>query len=276
MSRFAVVGHVEWVDFVRVERVPEAGEIVTAEGDFAEPAGGGAVAAVTFARLAGACTFFTALGDDELGHRAVKRLTELGVRVEVAWRAQPQRRAWTFVDAAGERTITVIGEKLRPRAEDPLPWVELSLADGAFFVAGDGDALREARRAATLTATPRELDTLAAAGVALDTLVGSGRDPSERYEPGDIEPPPRLAVATQGERGGEYTTGERSGRYDAAAVPGPIADSYGCGDSFAAGLTFALARGEEVEAALEFAAHCGASCLTGSGPYGRQRGAQSP
>ena len=28
--RFAVVGHVEWVEFAKVERVPEPGEIVQA------------------------------------------------------------------------------------------------------------------------------------------------------------------------------------------------------------------------------------------------------
>ena len=51
-----------------------------------EPGGGGAVAAVQLARLAGECLFLTALGDDELGHRAERELTALGVRVEVAWR----------------------------------------------------------------------------------------------------------------------------------------------------------------------------------------------
>jgi len=31
VSRFAVVGHVEWVDFLTVPRVPLAGEIVHAD-----------------------------------------------------------------------------------------------------------------------------------------------------------------------------------------------------------------------------------------------------
>ena len=49
----AVVGHVEWVQFARVEHVPLAGEVVHASDPFEEPAGGGAVAAVQLARLAG-------------------------------------------------------------------------------------------------------------------------------------------------------------------------------------------------------------------------------
>ena len=60
--RVAVVGHVEWVQFARVERVPRAGEIVHAHETWDEAAGGGAVAAVQLARLAGGgADFFTAL-----------------------------------------------------------------------------------------------------------------------------------------------------------------------------------------------------------------------
>jgi ribokinase len=52
--------------------------------------------------------------------------------------------------------------------------------------------------------------------------------------------------------------------------PGPISDLYGCGDSFAAGLTFALSRGEPPEDAVTLAARCGAWCASGRGPYGNQ------
>ena len=49
-----------------------------------------------------------------------------------------------------------------------------------------------------------------------------------------------------------------------------MVDAYGCGDSFAAGLTFALARGDTVEDAVALGARCGAAVLTGRGPYGAQ------
>ena len=91
--RAAAVGHVEWIEFARVERVPLAGEIVHVQETWGEPGGGGAVAAAQLAKLAGGATFFTALGDDELGHRAHDELTALGLRVEAAWRDEPQRRA---------------------------------------------------------------------------------------------------------------------------------------------------------------------------------------
>ncbi|MEA2389120.1 MAG: ribokinase, partial [Thermoleophilaceae bacterium] len=67
--RTAVIGHVEWIEFASVARVPATGEIVAARRTWTEPAGGGAVAAVQLARLAGECTLYTALGDDEIGRR---------------------------------------------------------------------------------------------------------------------------------------------------------------------------------------------------------------
>src|SRR5207249_8284471 len=117
----AVVGHVEWVEFARVDHVPAPGEIVHALETWQEPAGGGAVAAVQLARLAGECLFLTALGDDELGRRAALELDAFGVRVEASWQPEPQRRAFVHVDTAAERTINVLGERLGPRGDDPLP-----------------------------------------------------------------------------------------------------------------------------------------------------------
>ena len=267
--RTAVVGHVEWCEFARVERMPAQGEIVTAESTFAEAAGGGGVAAVQLARLAGDCTLYTAFGDDETGRRAQERLEELGVRVRAAVRAGvPTRRTFTHLDAAGERTITVLGERLEARRDDDLPWDELADVDAVYFTAGDAGALRAARAARALVGTARVMDVLDGARVQLDAVVASAADPSERYRP--IDPPPALVATTAGARGGTWTAHEgRTGAWAAAAVPGPVCDSYGCGDSFAAGLAFGLGAGHDVERALELAAECGAACLAGDGPYGR-------
>jgi ribokinase len=266
--RVAVVGHVEWVEFARVERLPEAGAIVHALDTWEELAGGGAVAAVQLARLAGSCLFLTALGDDELGHRAKSGLEELGVRVEAAWRPEPQRRAFVHVDGDGERTITVIGDRLGPRGSDALPWTELDGCEAVYFTAGDAKALEAARAARTLVASVRAKETLAAAGVSLDVLVASSVDVGERYEPGDFEPPPRLVVKTAGSAGGSLVSADGTEiGWEAAPLPAPPVDAYGAGDSFAGGLTFGFAEVRTTADALEVAARCGAACLTGRGPY---------
>jgi ribokinase len=49
--RTAVIGHVEWVEFARVERVPEPGDTVHSLDWWEEPAGGGSVVAVQLHRL---------------------------------------------------------------------------------------------------------------------------------------------------------------------------------------------------------------------------------
>ncbi|HMF83654.1 MAG TPA: PfkB family carbohydrate kinase [Acidimicrobiia bacterium] len=267
----AVVGHVEWIEFAHVERVPEPGEIVHALDSWEEPGGGGAVAAVQLARLAGSCLFLTALGDDELGHRAHRELTSLGVRVEAAWRPEPQRRAFVFTDAHAERTITVMGDRVGPRGHDLLPWSELAGADGVYLTAGDPDAVRAARAARTLVSSARTIEPLAAVGVQLDMLVSSSRDTGERYTSGDVQPPPRLVARTAGAAGGRIEAADgRTSEWTAAALPGPPIDAYGAGDCFAAGVTFGLAAGWSPQDALALGARCGASCVTGRGPYTAQ------
>ncbi|HEX9374624.1 MAG TPA: PfkB family carbohydrate kinase [Actinomycetota bacterium] len=264
--RVAVVGHTEWVEFALVRAVPRQGEIVHASGTFAVPAGGGPVAAVQLAKLAGGAAFFTALGDDELGHRTEDGLRVLGLEVHATFRPEPQRRAFTFLDDAGERTITVIGERLGPHGDDPLPWDDLAGFDAVYFTAGDPGALARARAARVLTATTRAMPVLVEAGVALDAVIGSARDRDERYEP--VDPPPAAVVLTESGAGGSFTTaGGRSGRWEASPLPGPVQDAYGCGDSFAGGLTYGLGAGMTLEEALALGARCGAACLTGPGPY---------
>jgi ribokinase len=264
----AVVGHVEWVEFVEVEEVPRPGEIAHALSTWDEPAGGGAVAAVQLANLNGSAHLFTALGGDEHARRARTELEARGVTVHASAVAEPQRRAFTYVDGHGERTITVLGRKqVPPGGDGTLPWEELARCDAVFFVSGDVAALRAARQSRVLVASARELETLRRGGEQLDVLVGSGNDVSERFEAGDVEPPPATVVTTSGSLGGWIRPG---GPFRAAPLPGPVEDAYGCGDCFAAGLTFGLARGDSIEDAVALGARCGAAVLTGRGAYAGQ------
>ena len=269
--RVAVVGHTEWIDFIRVPELPGPGEIVHASEAWDSPGGGGGVAAVQLAKLAGRAGFFTALGDDDLGRRAYHELTLLGVDVHADYRPDAQRRAITYIVDSGERTITVLGARSSPSAADPLPWDELEQTAAVYLTAGDVEAVRLARKAKVLVATSRILPLLREAHVELDALVGSGLDPSERYQDGDLTPAPKLVVRTTGPSGGMFqTAGEAPRSYPAAPLPGPVVDTYGCGDSFAAGLTFGLGLGLAPEAAVKFAARCGAAVATGRGPFTTQ------
>ena len=134
-------------------------------------------------------------------------------------------------------------------------------------MSGDVAALRAARHCPVLVATARELTTLRRAAVEVDVLVGSGEDAAERFESGELEAEPNIVVTTAGALGGWIRPG---GPFRAAPLPGPASDAYGCGDCFAAGLTYGLALGQAVDEAVALGAQCGAAVLTGRGAYGHQ------
>ena len=267
-----VVGHVEHVEFCVVDRLPGAGQVTHAQEWFTAAGGGGAVAAVQLRKLAGDVVFYTALGDDDNAGALRAELERRGVTVHAARREEPHRRGFTHLDATtGERTITIMGERILPRGDDPLPWDDLATRDAVYFTAGDADAARHARRAKVLVATVRAFDALVEAGVQVDALVASAADATERHDAGRLRPAPRHVIRTEGERGGSYTAADgTTGRWEAIPPPGPIVDAYGCGDAFAAGLTYGLGAGMSLREALTLGARCGSHCLAGRGPYEAQ------
>jgi len=96
--------------------------------------------------------------------------------------------------------------------------------------------------------------------------VGSGRDPAEKYV--ETTPHPGLIVETLGSDGGRYRVPPDDWvSFPTAPLPGPVVCTYGAGDTFAAGLTFALGAGKPADEAVRLAAELGAKTLTIHGPY---------
>lgn len=255
------MGHVEWVDFLRVDHLPVKGEVQRTERELIQAGGGAVVAAAVLAGLGGQVDLFCAVGNDPDGDAAIAQLSGRGITVHAARREVPTRRVMTLLDPEGERTILTLGERLQPEGDDGLAWERLAEADGVYVTAGDLKAVRRARAARVLVATPRLRERLDPADVPLDALVFSGRDADEVRWAQTLERCSRLMVATQGASGGRWW-GESEGRWTAVAPRGPIRDSYGCGDAFAAGFMFGLARGAGVQQAAEVGARCGAEMLT--------------
>jgi ribokinase len=259
VTRVAVVGHVEWVEFVRVPQYPPRGGLEQGEREFERAGGGAVVAASALAALGAEVDFFCALGDDERGHTAVEQLGERGIRVHPAWRSAPTRYVFTLLDGGGERTIITVGERLAPSGDDDLQWDLPAHVDGAYVTAGDAGAIRAARAAPVLTASPRAGDPVP--GVTLDALILSASDEHERTWAQAWEPQTRLMVATEGGEGGRWW-GESEGRWSAAARPRQRRHIDGAGDSFAAGFTFGLASRMAPAQAAEVGAQAGALALT--------------
>ena len=265
--KLAVIGHIEWVTFLKVDQLPIAGQISHAKDCFEEAAGGAAVAAIQMARLINEpVDLITSLGEDTYGEKCYERLTKLGLNLKVAWRKKPTRKGISLISKDGERAITVIGERLQPIASDDLPWNDMKNYDGIFITATDKEGIRLARKARFIAATPRTGKTiLKDSKVKINALIGSGLDLDEKINFEEFSPKPDLYIATEGETGG--TIYPKKYKYESVKPSSKAIDSYGCGDCFAGAVTTALSAKLNLDQAIKMGAYCGAECSTHFGPY---------
>ena len=263
---FAVVGHVEWINFLKVDQLPKPGVISHSEKSIEYPAGGGSVIAKTLSELTNnQVHFFTSLGNDYYGEQSFKILSNYGIRLHVAWRDKPTRKGFSLIDSNGERSITVIGERLAPTYKDKLDWNLFEKMDGIFITASDSEIFKKARIADSLCTTPRVgINIINKSNVFLDGLIGSNLDPGEVFSLSDISIKPKLIIKTEGENGGILYPG---GRYEALINAKQKIDSYGCGDAFAAGILYGLSSKWSIDKILSLAKLLGRDASECFGPY---------
>jgi ribokinase len=266
--RIAVVGHVEFVTFAEADRPIVGGDILHLVEPFSVPAGGGAVSAVVLARNGAEVLFLTALGDDHVGDESLRLLRGAGIDVRAARRPRPHTTALTVIDPARERTIFVVGPNVHPTIDDPLGWDDLEDVDAVYFTGDDPRTVVACRAAPVVVSTARRLAAVVASGVQVDAIAGSANDPEERFDVADLPVPPRAVVRTDGRAGGTWETADgQRGAWASVEPPGPVADAYGAGDSFVAGLTYGLGVGQELADAVRTGARWGAEAVTRRGPY---------
>ena len=264
--RVAVVGHVEWIRFARVDHA--AGprrDRRTRPTTGSRRAAAAAVAAIQLALLADEAHLFTALGDDELGRRVARRSSRSAASTSTRpLDPRPQRWAFTHV-RRGRRADDHDGRArscARAGHDDRLPWHELG---------GDGrGALHRRRRRGAAPRAPR---------ARADRDRARPRHPpprrrrarrADRQRGGRGRALPRRATSTPSRSSSSRPPARSAAGCSRAApsprrrLPGPREDAYGCGDSFMAGLTYALAAGLEQHDAVAFAARCGAARADGT------------
>ena len=263
---FAVVGHVEWINFLKVDQLPKPGVISHSDKSIEYPAGGGSVIAKTLSELTNnQVHFFTSLGNDYYGEQSFDILSNYGMKIHVAWRDKPTRKGFSLIDSNGERSITVIGERLAPTYKDNLDWNIFEKMDGIFITASDSEIFKKARIADSLCTTPRVgINIINKSNVVLDGLIGSNLDPGEVFSLSDISIKPKLIIKTEGENGGILYPG---GRYEALINTKQKIDSYGCGDAFAAGILYGLSSKWSMDKILSLAKLLGRDASECFGPY---------
>ena len=264
--KFAVIGHIEWINFLKVDQLPKPGVISHSEKSLEYPAGGGSIIAKILSDLTlNQIHFFTSLGNDDYGDKCFKILSNMGIKLHVAWRDKPTRRGFSLIDSQGERAITVIGERLAPTHKDKLEWNILKKMDGIFITASDSEIFKIARSASTLCATPRAgLNIINKSNVILDGLIGSNLDPGEIFSLSQLSLKPKYTIKTEGEKGGIIFPG---GRYKALKNKKRKVDSYGCCDSFAAGILYGFASNWDIDKSLNLAKVIGRDSSEFFGPY---------
>jgi len=263
---FAVIGHVEWMNFLNVDQLPKPGVISHSKKSLEYPAGGGSIIAKTLSELTlNKIHFFTALGNDDYGDKCFKILSNMGINLHVAWRDKPTRKGFSLIDSQSDRAITVIGERLAPNSNDNLEWSILKNMDGIFITASDSEIFKMARSASILCTTPRVgLNTINKSNVLLDGLIGSNLDPGEFFSLSELAVKPKYIIKTEGENGGIIFPG---GRYKALKNQKPKVDSYGCGDSFAAAILYGMTSKWNIDKSLNLAKIIGRNTSEFFGPY---------
>ncbi|WP_250847181.1 ribokinase [Aquisphaera insulae] len=284
-SRVVVVGSSNTDMTVRVPSLPGPGETVLG-GDFAVTAGGkGANQAVASRRAGAEVVFVTAVGDDDLGRRALDGYRREGIDVSHA-RIVPgvaSGVALIFVSEGGENQIGVASGanlELSPSDIDGLP--DSIFRPGEILLVGLEipiptaiRALRRGRKAGmTVILNPAPAPSLTEAEVRhllgeadlitpnrVEALMLAGTRPGERPEPKSLalrllSMGPRTVVMTLGAEGCLVADGR-----EAVAVPAPrveAVDAVGAGDAFngilAAGLAEGLALPDAVRRAVRGAA----------------------
>jgi ribokinase len=242
--RLTVVGSVN-VDLVAsVERLPRAGETVSAATFERIPGGKGANQAVAAARLSADVRFVGCVGRDANADDALAGLRDAGVELDVQAVDEPTGIALIVVDATGENQIVVV------------PGANSRVAD-AYKLEGTALCQLEIPDAAIAHARVRSDWLCINAAPARALPVTADLVVANRFELETIGEQPGLVALTLGEDGAVLLDG---GREIARARPPRVeaVDGTAAGDAFTACLVVSHLEGRSWDDALRHACAAGA------------------
>ena len=272
---------------LRVKRLPSPGETVLASGYRVDYGGKGSNQAVGCARLGADVRFVARIGRDNFAEMALRLYREEGI--DVAFVRETAERStgvgFILVEATGNNSIAI-----DPGANDLLSAADVGECDAAFqdaavvltqleipVEAAEAALARGRARGALTILNPAPVRPLSDDILRLvDVLTPNQteakaltrRSPEERSAPEEIARDllrlgVKNVVMTLGEQGALLVTPSSSKRVPAIRVA-PV-DTTGAGDAFNAALATALASGERLESAVEFAVVAGGLAVTKEG-----------
>ena len=288
IPRIAVVGSYATGLTLKVKRLPSTGETVLASGYRVDYGGKGSNQAVGCARLGMEVAFLASIGKDSFGEMALRLFREEGIDVSFVRQTseRPTGVGFILVEAgSGNNCIA-----LDPGANEMLSAADIAGCDAALksaavvltqleiSIAAAESALACGRaNGATTILNPAPVRPLPASMMRLidvltpnqtEAKVLTGRSPDAAVEPEEvardlIRAGVRQVVTTLGEKGALIVTASSSKHVPAIRVQ--AVDTTGAGDAFNAGLASALACGEDIKSAVEFAVVTGGLAVTRDG-----------
>ncbi len=286
-ERIVVIGSCNTDMVINTERLPLPGETIIGGSFFMNAGGKGANQAVAAARLGGKVSFMAKVGNDHFGSRSIEQYKAEGIDVEhiLTDNGQPSGVALIMVDAKGENCIAVASganANLRPedienapsiieqgdivlmQLETPLETVEyvarVAKEKGKKVILNPAPALQlpESLLKNLYMIIANETETEYISGVKItdmDSICRAADIISSR----GVE----NVVITLGSKGAFIK--ENGAYHQVPAIKVKAVDATAAGDTFCGALCVALAEGNSILEAVEFANKCASVTVTRMG-----------
>lgn len=286
----AVVGGTGIGLLLTVPGLPRPGQTVVAGTMTYIDGGKAAGQAIAVARLGAPVRLVSAVGDDVLGDRLYRLLTEENVDLRATYRlaGESTMLAAVQVDAGGENTIVValnamsaFGPEQVEEVADVIRGARICLVSLEVPVDSAVRALRIARKAGVTTVlnpAPAPDPNRAEELIALSDIITPNETEAAALVGDDSDGEPvELAralrargagavVMTLGAAGALVIDGDRATRVAAPVVPiEQMVDTTGAGDAFNSALVVALTRGHDLVTAARFGTEGGSRVIQGQG-----------
>lgn len=286
--RIVVVGSYATGLMLKVKRLPSPGETVLASGYRVDYGGKGSNQAVGCARLGAEVLFVARIGRDNFGEMAMQLYREEGIDLAFVRETaeHPTGVGFILVEAGtGNNSIAI-----DPGANELLSAVDVAACDAAFqnaavvltqleirVEAAEAALARGRAHGAITILNPAPVRPLPQSLLQLvdvltpnqtEAKVLTGRSPEATIAPEQVardllRAGVKNVVMTLGEHGALIVTQSAVSRVPAVQVE--AVDTTGAGDAFNAGLATALAAGDSLESAVEFATIAGGLAVTKEG-----------
>ncbi len=266
MPRFdvCVVGSANLDLVATVDRLPGAGETVPGTSYAEYPGGKGLNQAVAAARAGASTSFVGAVGHDNAGEMLLGVMHDDGIdTAHVHAVPEPSGRALIFVSAESENSIVVVAGANDTVSADSVPKASVYLSQLEVPVPAIERAFTVARAAGALTVlNPAPVKALPDSLLALCDVLTPNQHEVELL--GGVDRLRSLGakavIVTLGADGADLHTADGVAHIEPFTVS-PV-DTTGAGDCFSGALCARLAAGDELPAAMRFAAAAAALSTT--------------